>query len=360
VRIHRLGTFGPLLGVLAAGALVGGCADDTVLRLTVLPGALPKPAALRVTVAGAGLNAPPRRVAPVTLPGTVVVRGLPAGTSSVCVAVDGLDGADGTISQGSTTVTLAAHHTTNADVTLGAPTGAAPCEGFAGDLGTPGDDLGGDGDLARVDGGAEICPAGAIFCDDFESGDTSKWDVINIKKDLGSQLGVQSARVYHGTHALESVGSGASGADNFVAVEKRFPPTSPPFAIRGMFFSAQNPHGYTLVMTVFDDSGFGVSFGGDNDTTWVITEERAGGTDDHHSDMATADAGRWHCLEIVVDAAGNVTGYVDEHPLIGPFARVTPTQQYTTFIVGISRTVVANVDVFFDDVAMGPSRLYCP
>ena len=92
-------------------------------------------------------------------------------------------------------------------------------------------------------------------------------------------------------------------------------------------------------------------------TTWVITEDE-GNAPDQHTDMGAA-GGRWHCLEVVVDAAGKVTGYIDDHPLIGPFARASAAS-YTNFTIGVGRTVVPNVDLFIDDVAMGPSRLNCP
>src|SRR2546425_7495956 len=106
---------------LVGCALAAGCGEDTVLRLTVLPGSLPHPSALRVTVTGFGVTAAPLRVAPVTLPGTVVVRGLPASTPQVCVRVEGLDAAGGTISDGSVPGPLRAPPTVTPPVTLRGP-----------------------------------------------------------------------------------------------------------------------------------------------------------------------------------------------------------------------------------------------
>src|SRR5439155_9226300 len=114
--------------------------------------------------------------------------------------------------------------------TLGGPTGDALCSGVGQDLGLPPPDLGGDGGVA-------ICPAGATFCDDFESGNTARWTVVNIKHDLGSEVRVQSARVYHGANALELIGSGAAGNENQISVERDFPALAPPFAVRAMFYS---------------------------------------------------------------------------------------------------------------------------
>ncbi|MDB4965293.1 MAG: Cellulose-binding protein [Myxococcales bacterium] len=342
------------LAALVFGALGGGCGGDTVLRLTVLPGVVPRPTALRITVTGGGIVAAPLRVSPVALPGTVVVHGLGAAASRICVAVEGLDASDTLVSQGSTTVTLARDHTTAGEVTLGAPTSALPCESVDSDLGVPGGDL---GDLAGKDAAAP-CPAGATFCDDFESADTSRWTLVDIKRDLGTELTVQSARVYQGSRALEVVATGTVGVENYAVVQKNFPPTAPPFAVRTMFYSVQNLSHFTMVMSVYDGSTHGFSMGGDSDTAWVITEDQAV-VPDHHSDMATSDGGRWHCLEMVADAGGNVTGFVDDKPLIGPFARVSAVQ-YTNLAIGIGRIVVPDVDVFFDDVAIGPARLYCP
>jgi hypothetical protein len=99
-----------------------------------------------------------------------------------------------------------------------------------------------------------------------------------------------------------------------------------------------------------------LSLGGSSGGLWVVTEDQAT-VPDHTSSVATT-AG-WHCVEVVIDAAGMVTAYVDGALIVGPFARHS-TLPYGAFIFGVDRTVQAGTDVFVDDVAIGTSRLYCP
>jgi hypothetical protein len=334
-----------------------GCSGETILRLTVQSGD-PMPSALLVTLAGDGINATPRRFAVSALPGVLVIRGLPDTTPRVCVDVQGLDAADLPKTEAAVTVDLVPHGTARATLTLLPPSADSGCSTMTDggeDLAAPPADLAA-GDLASAN-----CPLGALFCDDFELDNLSRWDKLNIKYDAGSQLAIQTARAAHGTFALEAIGTGTSGAQNFVAVEKDFPAgLAPPLAVRANIFAAQTLDHFTLVMVLSDNSTHGFSMGGDTNATWVITEDEAV-QPDRHSDMVPTDSGKWHCLEIVVDAAGNVTGYVDNHALIGPFPRASAVN-YTQVIVGITRTATPSppTDIFVDDVAVGPARLYCP
>jgi hypothetical protein len=75
--------------------------------------------------------------------------------------------------------------------------------------------------------------------------------------------------------------------------------------------------------------------------------------------MVPTDGGKWHCVELVIDAAGMVDFYVDNHHLVGPWQR-TSAVSYSTLFVGVTRSVDADLTAYIDDVAIGPSRLYCP
>ena len=342
--------------VAAIGSLVGGCGNDTVLRIRV-DGAQPPPAALRVTLAADGVNLAPRILAPVTLPGVLVIDHLPATAVRACVAIDGLDASGARSSAGSATVTLAPGATTLASVRLGDPRADAGCaSGADAGVGAP-TDLAASVDGGTPDGAVAICPATALFCDDFEGGDLTRWTQQNIKLATGS-LAVQSATVAHGGFALRARASGTPLQDTFAEVEKDFTPTAPPLALRANIFTPAPLTAFTMTVALYDATTHGFAIGGDDAASWVVTEDQAAAPD-HHSDMVPVDAGRWHCVELVIDAAGSVTFFVDNRTLSGPFARASAVA-YSTFFVGITRTIRLDNELFVDDVAIGPTRLYCP
>lgn len=345
---------------------VAGCGGETVLRIDIPdPGASPPPASLRVTLVG--VNAAPRTIAPVTFPGTVVVHNVPASVSQLCVQVDGLDDAGNELVGGATNVVLSTHHTVHATVLLStAPTTCAdlvpdnlatsePVD-MAGAGGAGGGDLAGGPDLGRA-----LCPAGAIFCDGFETGTLVNWNGAGAKLDAGT-IGVQSTTKAHGTYALRALANGAQGAEIYADAEKDFTPTAPPLAIRANVFFPTALASFDHVIALYENnSGSTNAFaiGGDPNGNWVIAENESL-VPDHTSDMVPTGAGQWHCVELVIDAAGMVTLFVDNHQLIGPFARATTGISYSNLLVGVVRSVDPNYVAYIDDVAVGPSRLYCP
>ncbi|HEY2745538.1 MAG TPA: hypothetical protein VGL86_12970, partial [Polyangia bacterium] len=331
-----------------------------ILRILVEPGAAPMPSSLRVSLEG--VSAAPRTIAPVTLPGTIVVHHLPSNLGALCVEIDGLDDGGNVIAGSAATVHLIAHGT--AEVTLTLDESGAACAPLPGDLGGPVDLAGASGDLGgggATDMSIAICPAGAIFCDDFESGTLGKWDGASAKKDAGS-LTVQSSIKAHGMFALRAIGNGsASPGDVYAEVEKDFTPTAPPFALRAnVYFPATLAHFDEILALYENPSGSTNAFtiGGDSSGFWVVAENESM-AGDFESDMVPTDGGKWHCVELVIDAAGMVDFYVDNHHLVGPWQR-TSAVSYSTLFVGVTRSVDADLTAYIDDVAIGPSRLYCP
>jgi hypothetical protein len=346
------------VAIALAALTLAGCGDDTVLRILVEPGSAAAPSSLVVTLVG--VDAPPRTVTPVTLPGTLVVHHVPSSVTTLCVEVDALDDGGSAIGGGAATVQLVRHGTASATVTLDDP--GSGCAAPPDDLGAP-EDLATppDGDLATTPdlGTIQICPTGSIFCDDFESGNTSKWSSIDIKQDLGA-VAVQSMTKAHGTFALRALGNGAPGNDVYAEVTKAFTPTAPPFALRANVFFPQALRNYDHLIALYENNNSTNSFsiGGDNNGLWVVAENEST-AGDFPSDMVPTTAGQWHCVELVIDAAGMVTLYVDNHRLVGPWQR-TSAVTYSQLMVGVTRSVDTNYVAYIDDVAIGPSRLYCP
>jgi hypothetical protein len=349
-----------IVAIALAAFAVAGCGADTVLRIEVEPGGL-APASLVVSLPQ--LGAPPRTIAPVTLPGTIVVHRLPASVAQLCVEVDALDVGGNPIGGGAATVHVVHDGTATTTITLADP--AVGCADVAGDMGGPPLDLATDNDMGGPLIGADmtpvkICPPGSIFCDDFEGDGFAQWNSANAKLDAGN-VSVQSLIKAHGTSAMKALANGAPGADVYADAEKDFTPTAPPLALRANVYFPTTLQHFDHVIALYEGNGSTNAFaiGGDSAGNWVIAENEAT-VADRTSDMVPTGAGQWHCIELVIDAAANVTLFVDNHRLIGPFARATTGITYSQLLVGVVRSVDMDYIAYVDDVAVGPSRLYCP
>jgi hypothetical protein len=361
VRIH---------GLYLALLLGAGCGQpDTIVRLTVRLGHAPTPEKLRVSVYGpTGVLTAAKTLSPVPLPGVIVIDRVDPSLPELCVALEG-EARDGTItSRGAVTVGIVPYMTANAAIELGDTT-MLGCT-LGGDGGSAPHDLGGSGarDLATHDltaqdllGVVPICPANAIFCDDFESGDVSKWTEHEIHFDGGAQLEVQATVARHGKYALHATATGhdMAGQGRSVVV-KTLPGVMPPIAVRANVFAVQPLDHYGVTVEIYDSSYHGFAVSGDNQDVWTVTEDQTqNGAVDRHADMVPFNAGAWHCVEIVVDNNGFVSLFIDNHQLVTPFLRMSAVS-YATLQVGIGRTINPTNDVYVDDVAVAPTRLYCP
>ena len=345
-----------IAAIAIATIAVAGCANETLLRI-VLPsaGVTPPPASLRVTLVGDGVTAPPRTIAPVSFPGTIVVRGLSAG--ALCVQVDAFDAYGTLLVGGVANVQIVAHRTNVATLHLAGE--MQSCATPIADMSAPAIDMSDTGDMTDAGDMTPIatCPASATFCDDFESDNLTRWSGQAIKfPDMGA-ITRETIRAAHGHFSVEVTGGGTAANANYVTLYKTMTIT-PPFAMRANLWTAAPLGSYTVVMLLNDATTHGFAVGGDGNNTWVVSEDQSGAPD-RHSDMVPAGGGGWHCVELVLDDTGNVTFFVDGNLLIGPWARATATS-YTYVAFGLARTAVADSDVFIDDVAVGPTRLYCP
>jgi hypothetical protein len=332
VPLHRL--LRTLAGALALLATVGCGSGETSLRITVLPGSGPTPMALRLTVTG--VTAAPRLVSPVKLPGTLVVHGLPATATELCVQIDGLDASLALTAQAATTVTLQPHETVEAIATLASPSEATRC--------------------------GPLCPPGAYFCDDFEADDLSThWTALGVNQ-AGGRAERTTARAAHGVAALHAYAAGTpSGTATLVGetyADEELTPIAPPLALRANVLTPAPLAKYSMVLALYDAQNDGFAIGGDDQGTWVVTEDQARAPD-HHGNQLPTTANQWHCVELVIDAAGQVSAYVDGDVAVPPFARQSAVA-YSRLHVGIERTIVTGgIDVYVDDVALAAQRIGC-
>lgn len=213
---------------------------------------------------------------------------------------------------------------------------------------------------------APSCPAFALLCDDFESGDLATWTRVDTGQ--GGTAVVTTARAHAGTHALEADGppqatSGAQGAPTlrFAAM------TSGVLAVREWIDLMVPMQRFDLVAEMQTLSPLQyITAGGDDNAVWASSELGPPGNvgPDHTSTTATPAVGTWACLEMVYTFASGASNatiqlFVDEMPVLDAPANDSNGATYNEVAIGIPRADKAGFHVFVDDVVIAPQRIHC-
>ena len=216
-------------------------------------------------------------------------------------------------------------------------------------------DIGQDG----VDGASSgLCPAFAIFCEDFES-DLSQWTMTELVG-LNASSSITTVRPHTGTRALESNkdASGSSGAACVVGPIGTH--SSGVLAARAWVYAPVPIENFDLVLGLSDSSNNNYTVvGGDTSVNWVGSEVRASGSPIDFSSATPTSANQWLCVELVFTfAVPHYDVYVDGTQVISRTA-LTPSPTYNTVRVGAVRADNIGFHVFVDDVAVATQRVGC-
>ena len=211
------------------------------------------------------------------------------------------------------------------------------------------------------------CPAGTIFCDNFEN-DTiaintaGNWsDTFVMPTNGGQTLATGTTQHNDGTHALHAAANN-TGADSWSTIEYKLVTAQTSLAMRMFVFPVANLVNRGEVMRIFsraDTNNNGFQVGSAADGKWFISDS-LGGSADHESSVSVT-TGAWTCLELVVPATGNVQLYINGSatPAIS-FAPLNH-EPYDTIHAGVEWAPQGvPVDIWTDEVALNTSRLPCP
>jgi hypothetical protein len=229
----------------------------------------------------------------------------------------------------------------------------------------PGDSRIGDG-VGAEDMAAPSCPAGALLCDDFESGTTAKW--TRSASAQGGTATITSANPHSGALSLEVDCAAQAMNDCQGALELDFSPqTTGVLAVREWLNTTTTMQHFDLVAQVETLAPFQYSSAGGNDFgMWVSTELGPPGNmgPDHTSATSTPAPGTWTCLELVYTFSGaagaaRIQMFVDEASVLDMPANDTNSATYNNVAVGISRADKAGFHVFVDDVVIANARIHC-
>ncbi len=352
----------PLVGVLAAC----GCGPATSLGLDVsLADGLAEPDSLRVTLYGAGrLGTQTAALASAgkKLPGRLLVTPVDAGQPAFRWLLEGLDPLGAVTAQAAAATALKAGRETDVPARLasklpdtdgdGVPDAIDDCPATP----DPEQNCAAARDGGARDGGAG-CPAGAILCEDFESGsfDTNGWSISSLAS--GDSVVIDGVRPHTGALAMH--GSGLALSMSHHAAIDHALQASGQLAVRQWIYLAQPPGPFAFYLQLYTAT-VGASIGTDDAGHWDVSEDLGSTTTDHQTMIATP-VGAWTCIEMVATQSGatqRLQAYADGQLLVD----FQPAQPYafTDLFIGAARIPQNSAaEVFLDDVAVAPTRIGC-
>jgi hypothetical protein len=321
-------------------------------------GQVAAPASVRVTVFGMGRVGVPRAesLAGRALPGTLRIAGLDGAGPDVRLLVDGLDDAGTLTSQGTARALLVRGAQVAVDVTLAAPLPDADGDGVPDVI----------DDCPRIADPAQdcrpVCPASAIFCDDFEAGLDPSWSVSSLKG--SNTVAVDGRDPFGGQQSLHCTGTDQSSS-SIAALARKLPTTLPPTLGVRVYVLAPaglGPDGFALQLY----ENFGFSFGDDGTGFWkTATDLGSAGGNDYASSVPIA-ATTWTCLEVVVTAASatgqHVQAFADGQLFFDSATAqpAPPAIPFTDLYLGYARVPPSHAaEVFADDFVLAPARVGC-
>jgi hypothetical protein len=362
-----------LVKAVAVALLLAGCASSpTSVLVRVFNGDTgPSPTSLLVDVFDASGRIADATVAAPSLPGTLILRGLPDTDQELRVVVHGgaLLGGD--------RVTTQAHQQVEVDVALQAARADTDGDGVPDDLDdcpTLADPLQGMTSCAG-DGGADSgvvpsqCPTNVAFCDGFEAATlASHWDSNNL---MGpAKYSVDTTRAYRGTRSLKVhhdaidagvIASGAVGetqsfpmSDFYVRVFM-YVPSPLPGQNEAVIFSNQAAAPYTGVTLEIDDQGKLVTY--NNIASPVLYQQSP----------VAMPLDRWVCveLEVLATASGYPRLWLDgaEVTALKVTQNLAGSPPIGSVQLGINiykpPTAAPAHDVWYDEVIVDGTRVGC-
>lgn len=214
-----------------------------------------------------------------------------------------------------------------------------------------------------VSDGPRACAPAAIACDDFESGDLTRWTSLTRFGPGTAVAQAQTARVHAGGFALEARYEATVSAGVVAPNLTLSPPRSAGvLAVRQWINTPVTLTDYNLILRIktAGDMNY-TSVGGNNAGEWVISEYRNGSpTVDTPAGVATPMLDTWVCVELVFTFGSSPTVQllVDDVKLLEVLAE-TPSPTYDQVEVGIIRGALTGFHIFVDDVVIATQPIGC-
>jgi hypothetical protein len=214
--------------------------------------------------------------------------------------------------------------------------------------------------IDRTDVAAAACPAFALFCDDFETGDVSRWTGTHL--DPGVSLGIESATVHGGMYALQGTVPMGSTDGDAASVTKTFGDQSTGMiAVREWIYQVQPLNHFDGVM-ILEPVASGlpaVLVAGDGSTLWDVSEDS--GTSVDHGTTQTVATTMWTCVELdyTFGSPSTIELYVADALVLQVAATDTATTFGRLFAGAARSSSVVGTNTIIDDVVIAQQHIGC-
>lgn len=220
------------------------------------------------------------------------------------------------------------------------------------------DDADGPGDADAL----VACPLDALLCDDFETGDLSRWSGTLL--DGPATLDVNAMQAHTGSLALEATvaAAAADGGNAVPYFHLSVARSTGTLALREWLSVASTLQLFNMMLVMHNETtNQFVAAGGNNDGQWVVTDDDGDGpTIDHQSASPTPAVGTWTCVELVYTftPSPRIELYVNDTRVLDAVPS-DATPAFTDFQVGVGRADMTGMHVFVDDVVVADHRIGC-
>ena len=202
--------------------------------------------------------------------------------------------------------------------------------------------------------------AGLLFCDDFETGDDSKWTSRVDGVPGKDSLTIDNTHA-NGAFAIDAKGlfnpnnQGTFTPTSYYLYKDFTPGTATTLSARAYVWVPTTPGTMALTFGLYKQlNGFAV--GVDESNNWAIQQDQ-GSSPDLHGNIAVS-FGQWVCVELVLDIGRRLRLYVnnalalDKVPALG----TVPTQLQAGLLRGPGNVAT---EFYVDDVALGKAMIGC-
>ena len=211
-------------------------------------------------------------------------------------------------------------------------------------------------DPAGGDGGGSGCPAFAQFCDDFESGDLTRWTGSDVSP--GGAIVASQQQAHSGSFALAATMPMRSNGSAAAVLHDFAPISSGMLAVREWINTPQPIVAYDGVLDIYDVFQHYVLAAGDSNM-WVVSENSPGGGLANYYGSPTPPLDTWTCIEVDVTFSPRRFELFVGDVLAVSMTPADPAPLYREISVGVARADIAGYTVFVDDVVQADRHIGC-